>query len=126
MERTVTAALEKWREEVWEAEWADGNVSITFIMTDKVLQAVARAAETVQTVKDLRETTPPFGLWKRYGSSILDIIRESRQQVYSRYQAMQAESLQRQIKTAEECEAQKEAGRQKVERSRLRKNMKVH
>ena len=96
IEQAVREALECWRKQVWTEEWADSNIDPSFLMTDKILQAIARAAENVQHVEDFKQLKPPFQLWPRYGEAVFVTLSTARERVLARYQARQAVVVQRQ------------------------------
>lgn len=92
VEREVVAALKEWREVTWLKDWKSTDTDLSFLMSDKVLQAIAKLAEEFRATEDLREITPPFGLVKRYGNAVMEVISKARDRVHQKYQLLQLET----------------------------------
>ncbi|CUA76196.1 hypothetical protein RSOLAG22IIIB_12112 [Rhizoctonia solani] len=68
--------LREWRRKKWASdECADLNVTVSYIMSDKVLTSIAKHPD-INSVSDLTSTTLVWPFHKLWGHEILDILQD--------------------------------------------------
>lgn len=109
----MAAALGEWRKATRVRDFQGTNFGKQAIMTDKVLQAIAKSSATVKNVDDFSRLNPSWPLAIRYGEEVLLAISEARDTIHERYRIEQQIRDQQQ---REERERKQRAG--EIERER--------
>jgi hypothetical protein len=117
IEDTVSRDLMEWRSSAWRRDYRGTFFGKQAIMTEKILQAIAKNSAIMNHKDDFRNVNPAWTLASRYGDEVLLVIGSARSKVHDKYHAEQLERDRRMEEGRRQKQQEEEERR--LERDRL-------
>jgi hypothetical protein len=92
IEKEVSSALMKWRQETYKKQFCGTYIPITAIMSDNALQAISKTSAILKEKNDFAKLTPPWEMTSLFGEQVLAQITTAREVVYKRYESILVET----------------------------------